>query len=189
MTYLTTPDDAPIYAADREKFGYVPNYTRVFALAPVAYAGWLQLGAGIRDGMDLRRYELVTLAAAQAVGSDYCAIAHALVLRDSYYSDDELRAIAVDHHAAGLDPVDVAIMDFAARVAADPSSVPDPAPLRAHGLSDVEVLHIVLAACARRFFSGVLSAVDAVPDAAYDDVLAPELRAAITTTGPGPAAA
>ena len=73
-------------------------------------------------------------------------------------------------------------MDFAARVAADPTGRPDPAPLRAHGLSDVEVLHIVLAACARRFFSGVLSAVDAVPDAAYDEVLDPELRSAITGT-------
>jgi uncharacterized peroxidase-related enzyme len=187
MTYLTTPDESPIYAADREKFGYVPNFTRVFALAPVAYAGWLELGAGIRDGMDLRRYELVTLAAARAVGSDYCAIAHALVLRDRYYSDDELRAIAVDHHAAGLDPVDVAVMDFAARVAADPTSVPDPAPLRAFGLSDVEVLHVVLAACARRFFSGVLSAVAALPDA-YE-ALDPEVRAAITTTGPKSAAA
>ena len=90
--------------------------------------------------MDLRRYELVTLAAARAVGSDYCAIAHALVLRDGFYSEDELRAIAVDHHAAGLDEVDVAVMDFAARVAADPTGRPDPAPLRAHGLSDVEVL-------------------------------------------------
>jgi uncharacterized peroxidase-related enzyme len=180
MTYLTMPDDVPMYAADREKFGYVPNYTRVFGLAPEAYAGWLALGAGIRAGMDLRRYELATLAAARAVGSDYCAIAHALVLRDGFYSEDELRAIAEDHHAAGLDAVDVAIMDFAARVAADPTSVPDPAPLRAHGLSDVEVFHVVLAACARRFFSGVLSAVGAVPDAAYDEVLDPDLRAAIT---------
>ena len=31
-------------------------------------------------------------------------------------------------------------------------------------LTDDEILHIVLAACARRFFSGVLSAVQAIPD-------------------------
>ncbi|GAA2367163.1 hypothetical protein Cme02nite_29140 [Catellatospora methionotrophica] len=165
MTFLDTPAESPLYAAET---GPVPNYLRVFALRPEAYAGWEHLAGSVRDGMDLRRYELVTLAAARRLGSDYCTLAHTKVLRDRFYDEPQLRAIVADHHRAGLDPVDVAIMDFADRVAADPTAVTseDAAVLREFGLSDADVLQIVLAVCIRRFFSGVLSAVGAVPDEA-----------------------
>ncbi len=43
---------------------------------PEVLAGWAQLAGVIRTGMDLRRYELVTLAAARALRSTYCAMAH-----------------------------------------------------------------------------------------------------------------
>lgn len=178
MTYLSTPAESPLYAAEAEKLGYVPRYARVFALAPAAQAGWTHLATAVRDGMDLRRYELATLAAARALGSEYCADAHAVAL-GRLVGEDQLRAIVTDHRDAGLDPVDVAVMDFAAAVAVDPTRVPDPAPLRAHGLSDVEVFHVVLAACARRFFSGVLSAVDARPGAEYEGTLSPDIRTAL----------
>ena len=163
MTYLDTPAESPLYA---DQTGYIPNYLRVFALRPDAYAGWQQLAGSVRDGMDLRRYELVTLAAARRLGSDYCTLAHAKVLRERFYDEPRLRAIIADHHSAGLDPVDVAIMDFAGKVAADPTTVTDTdaARLREFGLSDTDVLQIVLAVCIRRFFSGVLSAVGADPD-------------------------
>jgi AhpD family alkylhydroperoxidase len=132
----------------------VSNYVRVFALLPEAYAGWGQLATSIKHSMDERRYELATVAAARQVGSAYCTLAHEKVLRDRFADQAE------------LDPVDVSIMDFAGQVAADPNRVTeaDLQVLREHGLSDVEILQIVLAACARRFFSGVLSAVGATPD-------------------------
>ncbi|MEV4415212.1 carboxymuconolactone decarboxylase family protein [Catellatospora sp. NPDC049609] len=165
MTYLATPADSPLYA---EANGYIPNYLRVFALAPDAYAAWQQLSGSVRDGMDLHRYELVTLAAARRLGSDYCTLAHSKVLRDHFYDEESLRAIVADHRTAGLAPVDVAVMDFADLVAADPTAVTDQhaAPLRDHGLSDQDIFQIVLAVCIRRFFSGVLSAVTATPDPA-----------------------
>jgi uncharacterized peroxidase-related enzyme len=174
VTYLSTPADSPLYQTDLDTTGYVANYTRVFALRPEAYTAWQHLAGTVRDGMDLRRYELATLAAARSLGSAYCSLAHASVLRTKFYDDDALRAIVADHHNAGLDPVDVAIMDFAARTAVDPASA-DPAPLRAHGLSDVDIFQIVLAVNIRRFFSGVLTAVDAQPDAF--DSLTPEIVA------------
>jgi uncharacterized peroxidase-related enzyme len=180
MTYLSTPAASPLYQADHAAVGYVPNYTRVFALRPEVYAGWRQLSGAVRAGMDERRYELVTLAAARRLDSTYCGLAHAAVLRDRFYDDAALRAIVVDHHNAGLGPVDVAVMDFAGRVAADPATVTaaDAESLRQQGLSDVEILQVVLAACVRRFFSGVLSAVGAVPDAVYDGLDA-DVRAAL----------
>jgi len=184
MTYLTTPDESPVYAEDIAEFGYVPNYARVYALAPGVREAWDQLTARIRDGMDLRRYELATLAAARALGSDYCANAHSVILRD-LVGEEQLRAIVTNQHEAGLDPVDVAVMDFAAAVATNPTSVPDQTRLRTLRLSDVDVFHVVLAACARRFFSGVLSAVDARPDAAYEEVLSPDIRTALARNRSG----
>ncbi|WP_155368646.1 carboxymuconolactone decarboxylase family protein [Catellatospora vulcania] len=165
MTYLDTPAESPLYA---DETGHIPNYLRVFALRPEAYAGWEQLAGSVRDGMDLRRYELVTIAAARRLGSDYCTLAHAKVLRERFYDEPQLRAIIADHRSAGLDPADVAIMDFADKVAADPTTITelDAATLRGYGLSDTDVLQVVLAVCIRRFFSGVLSAVGAAPDEA-----------------------
>jgi alkylhydroperoxidase family enzyme len=73
-------------------------------------------------------------------------------------------------------------MDFAERVAAEPASVTgaDAESLRRHGLSDVDIFQVVLAACVRRFFSGVLTAVGAVPDAVGLD---PGLLAALAIYG------
>ncbi|MEU8007852.1 hypothetical protein AB0B66_42410 [Catellatospora sp. NPDC049111] len=49
---------------------------------------------------------------------------------------------------------------------ADPTTITeqDAAPLRGFGLTDADILQVVLAVCIRRFFSGVLSAVGADPD-------------------------
>jgi uncharacterized peroxidase-related enzyme len=172
MSYLNTPAESPLFEAERAAKGYVPNYTRLFALAPDAYAAWEQLVTAVRNGMDLRRYELVTLAAARALRSAYCSLAHAKVLRDRFYGDDELRAVAADHRDAGLDPLDVAIMDFAARIAVDQHAATeaDVAALRELGLSDTDFFQIVLAVGVRRFFSGVLDTVRAEPDASLRDL-------------------
>ena len=171
MTHLRTPEWSHLYESDLARQGYVANYTRVFALAPNAFAAWLQLGAAVRTGMDGYRYELVTMAAARRLGSRYCTLAHASVLR-TFHDDDTVRAIIADHRSAGLDPADVAVMDFAELIAVDPAAagVPDHELLRRHGLSDVDIFQIVLAVGIRRFFTGVLAATGAVPDPAYDAV-------------------
>lgn len=165
MSYLATP------AVDG------PNYERLFALAPEVYRGWAALNVAIRSGMDLRRYELVTLAAARQLGSSYCSLAHGTLLRDRFYTEADVRRIAADHHDAGLAPADVAAMDLAERVVSDPRGITaeDVAALRELGLSDDEILHVVLAAAARSFFATVLDALAVEPDAAYRADLGREL--------------
>jgi len=89
MSYLDTPTEghakgevARLYDADRARQGHVANYTRVFALRPEAYQAWAQLNTTIKAGMDLRRYELATLAAALQLRSSYCSLAHGTLLRN-----------------------------------------------------------------------------------------------------------
>jgi uncharacterized peroxidase-related enzyme len=182
MAYLGTPAESPLYQASQAASEHVPNYVKVFALRPGAYDAWRHLVSSVTAGMDQRRYELVTLAAARVLGSEYCSLAHATVLREQFYDDAALHAIVTDHHHAGLAAVDVAIMDFAERAAADPAAVTlaDIEGLRQHGLSDSDIFQVVLAVCMRRFFSGVLSAVGAVPDDVYD-ALGPRLGEALTS--------
>jgi len=149
-------------------------------------AGWDEFLKSIRANMDLRRYELATLAAARRLRSSYCMLAHGSVMLDRFLEPDELRAIASDHRTAGLDAVDVAVMDLADKVVADATSVTqaDIDGLRDLGLSDAEIFDVVLAAAARCFMSKVIDAVGAEPDHAYEERLAPELREALVVGRP-----
>lgn len=73
-------------------------------------------------------------------------------------------------------------MDFAGTVATNPNLVSeeDIDQLHHNGLSDMDIFQVVLAVCARRFFSGVLSAVDVAPDAVLDQ-LNQQFRTVLTT--------
>ena len=154
------------------------NHEAAFAERPEVYAAWGQLNGAIKAGMDLRRYELVTLAAARRLRSSYCCLAHGTVLHERF--GEPVLDIALDHRTAGLDEIDVAIMDLAERVVDDATSIgeADLRPLRDRGLSETEIMDVVLAAAARCFFSKTLDALDVRPDASYSE-LEPQLRDAL----------
>ncbi len=159
------------------------NFERAFAQRPEVYAAWVQLNGAIKAGMDLRRYELATLAAARCLRSSYCCLAHGSVLRERFNAP--VLEIALDHHNAGLDAIDVAVMDLAERVAEDATAVGDAElqPLRNLGLSETEIMDVVLAAAGRCFFSKTLDALGVLPDASYRE-LEPELREALIVGRP-----
>ncbi len=150
------------------------NFEKAFAERPEVFAAWQQLNGAIKAGMDLRRYELATLAAARRLRSSYCCLAHGTVLIERF--DEPVREIALDHRTAGLDEVDVAVMDLAERVVDDATSIGDEDLQRVRdlGLSEVEIMDVILAAAARCFFSKTLDALGVRPDASYRD-LEPEL--------------
>ena len=159
------------------------NFERAFAARPEVLAAWQQLNGAIKARMDLRRYELATLAAAQRLRSSYCCLAHGSVLLRDY--DEPVSEIARDRRNAGLDAVDVAVMDLAERVVDDATSIggADLQPLRELGLTEEEVMDVVLAASARCFFSKTLDALGVLPDASYR-ALDPEVRDALVVGRP-----
>jgi alkylhydroperoxidase family enzyme len=148
------------------------NFERAFAERPAVFAAWQQLNGAIKAGMDLRRYELATLAAAQRLRSSYCSLAHGKVLRDDFGE----RPAEIARDRSTLDAVDRAVMDLAEKVVDDATAIGDSdlEPLRTLGLSDAEIMDVVLAAAARCFFSKTLDALGVRPDASYRD-LEPEL--------------
>ena len=192
MSFIeTVPEDRPpaavadLYETDRATFGELPNFTRAFSLRPSVYAAWRKLIGAIKAEMDPRRYELASVAAARRLRSSYCMLAHGSILAEKFFEPEATRALAADHRDAELDSVDVAVMDLAVKVADDATSITeaDVDRLRSLGLSDAEVLDVVLAAAARCFFAKVLDAVGAEPDAKYAS-LDPELRDALTVGRP-----
>ena len=176
---------ADLLEQDRAQRGYVPNYARALGRRPAAYAGWRQLIVSIRAEMDPRRYELVTLAVARTLRSSYCSLEHGRILAAEFLGPATVRAAVADPVAAGLDDVDVAVMELARKVADDATSVEaeDLERLRGLGLSELETMDVVLAAAARCFFSKAFDALGVQPHAVYRE-LEPELREALTVGRP-----
>lgn len=188
MTFIATTNDQSETAAaerlreeDRAAWGFVPNLTRTFGLRPDVYQAWKALNAAIKASMDLRRYELATVAAAAALRSSYCTLAHGRILANDFLEPDEVIALVTEPDTMTLDPVDHAVTELARKVAlhADQVTEQDIESLRVHGLADDEIFDVVLTAAARCFFSKSLDATGTIPDLPFQD-LAPDLRKALT---------
>ncbi|HEY3484297.1 MAG TPA: peroxidase-related enzyme [Ilumatobacteraceae bacterium] len=181
-----TGDVAEWYKAQRDSWGYLPNYAYAFANRTDIAEAWNTLNNAIRHNMDRRRYEIATIAAAREYRSTYCTAAHSKFLRDQCGDESTMRVIAADPSATGLDDTDRAVVAFAAQVARDASSVTadDVDQLRAKGLTDKDVMDIVLAAAARAFFTKVLDGLGVQADVELGDVFDPDVRSQVTVGRP-----
>lgn len=168
----------------QKHYGYVPNYAVVFTDRPDVMNLWADLLAGIRRHVDPRRFELVTFAAARALGSSYCTLAHGKVLRERILSPEEMRALAADDPSA-FSEAEVTMMELARKVIADASSVTreDVDRLRRVGLRDDEIFDVVATAAARAFFAKLVEALGAEPDSAFME-MEEELREPLTIGRP-----
>ena len=192
MTFIeTVPEDQAggtteeMYAHARDANGYVPNMVKAFSHRPQVMAAWVAMAASIREEMDLRRYELVTLAAARALRSSYCMLAHGSILLREFYGVEELQAIVDDPRLATLDETDRAVMRFAEKVVRDATAITqaDVGALKDLGIGDAEIFDIAAAAAVRCFFSKTLDALGTHPDGAYNDLDA-GLRRSLTVGRP-----
>jgi uncharacterized peroxidase-related enzyme len=185
MTIIrTVPEDeaegevAALYAEERGSLGYVPTHSLVMAMNPAANRAFEALVGSVATPMGLRRYELVTLAAARGTGSRHCRLAHG-VKALGVFDEEQLERIARDYADAGLTGAEVAMMRFAERVARDASSMTeaDSLALREAGFSDPEIVDIAIAAAARVYLGRMLQALAVEVD--VPERLGEPLRAAL----------
>lgn len=167
MGIISTPTESPATQAihDREiqEQGFVWDHTRVMSLNPEAFTAWRQMLSAISSGLGLRRFELITLAAASGTRSPHCRLAHgAKSLK--LFTPEQLLLIAIDYHRAGLPEAEVLMMDFAYRIGTDPTGITDTdtLALRNAGFSDREIVDITLAAAARNYYSRAIQALGVV---------------------------
>jgi uncharacterized peroxidase-related enzyme len=179
--HAATGATADYYQQQRASWGFLPNYTGAFGHRPDVAQAWNALNLAIRGGMDRRRFELATIAAARALRSTYCTTAHSKFLRDVCGDETSLRRIAAAPAGGTLDEQDRAVYRFAAKVATDAASVEqdDVDELRAVGLSDADIADVVYAAAARSFFTRVLDGLGAQLDAQTAEAFDPELYASM----------
>jgi uncharacterized peroxidase-related enzyme len=180
MIIHTVPEDeatgvvAELYAEDRATFGYVTEHGKAMALNPDAVVAFDALLQTIQPGLGARNYRLVTLAAAGALESQPCRLAHGTFAR-KLFGDEQLERIARDFHDADLTDAEVAMMDYAVKVSRESWKMTDADALilRGHGFTDREIVDITLAAAVRNYYSRALSAlgvVDAMPPELPDRV-------------------
>jgi uncharacterized peroxidase-related enzyme len=173
-----------MYDRQQAHYGYVPNYARAFCHRPHVMALWAQLQNGIRRDMDKRRFELATFAAAHALKSTACSIAHGKMLSQFIPAEDVL-AIGRGETPPSLTPAEAALIAFARKVAADATTVTadDVRVLKRHGLSDAEIFDIAATSAARAFWTKVLDALGVEADAAVQK-LDPGFREALAVGRP-----
>ena len=155
-----------LYEQDLKDEGYIWNTTRVWMYRPEMLGTWRQLQKAVRAHLRLRTYELVTLAAARAMGCTYCMLVHGGILRKNGFTAEQVIAILKDPHAAGLSPEEVHLMDYAARISGDSKSITqaDTDLLRQDGLTDQQITDVALAVVMRNFLSRFFDALGADPD-------------------------
>lgn len=179
--HAATGATADYYRQQRDSWGFLPNYAGAFGHRPEVAQAWNALNLAIRSGMDRRRYELATIAAARALRSTYCTAAHSMFLRDVCGDETSLHRIAEAPAGETLDEQDRAVYQFAAKVATDAASVQqdDVDQLRAAGLSDADIADVVFAASSRSFFTRVLDGLGAQLDVQTAEKFDPELFASM----------
>jgi len=192
MAFIRTipPSDAEgpvrdMYEQVLSRFGSVPNWARAFSLRPGVMDGWTTLLRSIQSNLSVRSYELATLAAARALRSSYCCLAHGSVLANKVFDPAAVTAIATGSHDSPLEPREHAMMAFAEKVALDADRVTtaDIEGLRSHGYRDEEIFDVAATAGARCFFSKLLDALGVQADSSFND-LDPTLRQALTVGRP-----
>ena len=128
MSHLAKAASAPSlpeFRGYREQFGVVPEI--VLAQAPLprlVEADWLMSEVVRRQGsLTQVQKELVQLVVAAAYGCTYETALRRHTLRQLGLVDMQMTRIVFDYQEADLAPVDVALLDFALRMASHPTRV------------------------------------------------------------------
>jgi hypothetical protein len=142
-------DSATDTSGDRSVWDYVPRVTKTFLLQPEGYRAWKAArDEAVPKAADRRWNRLATVAAAAAVRA----------VRRTPSNRGRLSSVerwTLDPDVISLDPTDLAVVLFAAKVAAHTDNITeaDVESLRAHGLADEQIFDIALAAAASCFFA------------------------------------
>lgn len=168
---------AELYRRLQGPGAYLPNYARIFSHRPEMLAPLGDLQKAVMAPLEPRLWCLVSLAAALASGTSYCALVFAKKLIARHFSEDEVAAIAAG--SGPLTRAERAAFDFASQVAAAPAGVDafTIARLRDAGYSDTAIFDLAAAAAWRCFFARLPESLGAVPDRALGNLPAELLEA------------
>jgi len=162
-------DEFAPFAFFREKFGFVPNIFRAQTLRPdvlEAEAGVIRAVLLTEDVLTRVQKECILLVVSAANLNTYCVAVHCEMLRALGVSAEDSDQIAVDHRQARLRDADKALLDFALRLAVQPSGFrqEDLESLRHHGFTEEQILEAVVMTAMTTFLNTLQMGLGTVPD-------------------------
>jgi AhpD family alkylhydroperoxidase len=86
--------------AGRKRLGFLPNLHRLMSISPNAFAGWATLQDALKQTLDVRTYEGMTMAVSAVNACDHCIAAHSYVAT-TFTKPDEL---ALNRKGTSSDP-------------------------------------------------------------------------------------
>ncbi len=164
-----TEETFPPFAFFREKFGFVPNIFRAQTLRPdfvEAEARTVEAVLLTEDVLSRVRKEFILLAVSAANLNTYCVAVHCEMLRALGVPAEDSDRIVVDHHRAGLSEADIALLDFALKLARRPADYgrPDIDALGRRGFTDVQILEAIVMTGLTAFLNTLQMGLGTVPD-------------------------
>ncbi len=157
------------FASFREHFGFVPKLFRAQTLLPRAIEAEAGIAATVllkEQALTRIQKEYILLKVAAARRSTYCVTSHYQMLRMLGLPENQLNQIMINHHRADISVPDVALLDFALKLAKHGPwiSGKDIVNLRNHGFSDESVLEVILATGLANFLCTLSVGLDPAPD-------------------------
>jgi uncharacterized peroxidase-related enzyme len=142
------PDDIrETFTAVREKAGFVPNVFSALAHRPAefrAFFAWHEALMEKDGGLTKAEREMIIVATSGSNHCQYCVVAHGAILRIRAKNPLIADQVAVNYREADIDERQMAMLDFALKVAEDSRSIGDAdlERLRAHGFDDEDIWDI-----------------------------------------------
>jgi uncharacterized peroxidase-related enzyme len=133
--------------AIQEKTGFIPNVFLAMGHRPDELRAFMAYHDALMEresGLSKAEREMIVVATSGANNCLYCVVAHGAIVRirarDSRLSDQ----LATNHRKADITPRQMAMLDFAMKVAVDSASIADAdfTGLRNHGFSDDDIWDI-----------------------------------------------
>lgn len=176
ISRLRVPDESELpsdiqdlYAAMREKPGFVPNVYRAYSLRPTHLRGFNALYDALMEGdsgLSKAEREMIAVAVSAHNHCFYCMTSHSAVLR--VRSGDPILAdtIMANYRAAQLSPRQRAMLDLAVKMTCSPDVISDDDinGLRDHGFSDEDIFDVIQIAAFFNYSNRVATAVEMLPN-------------------------
>lgn len=133
--------------AIQEKTGFIPNVFLAMGHRPDELRAFMAYHDALMEresGLSKAEREMIVVTTSGANSCLYCVVAHGAIVRirarDSRLSDQ----LATNHRKADITPRQMAMLDFAMKVAVDSASIADEdfTGLRDHGFSDDDIWDI-----------------------------------------------
>jgi len=167
-----TPEMAAYFVKCEEKLGFVPNVLKAYAFDMPKLAAFVAMYNDLMlapSGLSKLEREMIAVAVSAQNRCYYCLVAHGAAVRQLSGDPPLGELMVMNYRAARLSNRERAMLDFAAKLTAEPWLVEeeDRGRLREAGFSDRDIWDIAAVAGFFNMTNRVASATDMRPNSVY----------------------